>query len=78
MMHGPEKSHSSIVARKPANKLEPSSAELVEPREGTEGNADKPDMPRTPSRTSMTQGLERVRQAAKGRKRNGSRRFCIM
>jgi len=40
MMHGHEKSDLAIVAVKPANKVERSAAELVEPRAGTEGNAD--------------------------------------
>ena len=39
MMHGPEKSDSAIVARKPTNKAERSAAELVEQRAGTKGNA---------------------------------------
>jgi hypothetical protein len=37
MMHGHEKSHSVIVAAKPANKAERSAAELVEPRAETKG-----------------------------------------
>ena len=41
MMHGREKSDPAIVAVKPANKVERSAAELVEPRVGTEGNADR-------------------------------------
>jgi len=40
MMHGHEKSDPAIVAVRPANKAERSAAELVEPRAGTEGNAD--------------------------------------
>jgi RNA-directed DNA polymerase len=39
MMHGRGKSDPAIVAGKPANKVEPSTAEPVEPRAGTEGNA---------------------------------------
>ena len=39
--------------------------ELVEPREGAEGNAIEHGMRRTPSRESMSHGLDRVRQAAK-------------
>ena len=68
MMHGPEKSDSSIVARKPANKPGPPSAESVEPREGTEGNADKPRhapdaepgqrVPGAGTRTSSSKGKE--------------------
>jgi hypothetical protein len=38
MMHGHGKSDPAIVAGKPANKVEPSTAEPVEPRAGTEGN----------------------------------------
>ena len=41
MMHGPEESDSVVVAGKPANKVERSAAELVEPRTGTKGNADQ-------------------------------------
>src|SRR5689334_6702608 len=41
MMHGPEKSDPVIVAGKPTNKAERSAAELVEPRTGTKGNADR-------------------------------------
>src|SRR6478735_2745979 len=52
MMHGREKSDPAIVAVKPANKAanpaveqsaaEPATAEPVEPRAGTKGNADQP------------------------------------
>ena len=69
MMHGPEKSDPSIVAMKPANKPGQPGAESVEPREGTEGNTGEPRTRRTPSRESVTQGLDRVRQAAKARKK---------
>ncbi|TMG98541.1 MAG: group II intron reverse transcriptase/maturase [Betaproteobacteria bacterium] len=65
MMHEPEKSDLPVVAVKPTNKLGRPRAEPVEPRERTEGNAGKPDMRRTPSRESMPQGLDRVRQAAR-------------
>jgi RNA-directed DNA polymerase len=65
MMHEPEKSDLPVVAVKPTNKLRQPRAEPVEPRERTEGNAGKPDMRRTPSRESMPQGLDRVRQAAR-------------
>ena len=37
MMHGHEKSDSAIVAVKPANKVERSAAEPVEPRAGDQG-----------------------------------------
>jgi hypothetical protein len=58
-MHGHEKSDPSIVATKPANKGRQLSAELVEPRGGAEGNAIEHDMRRTPSRESMSHGLDR-------------------
>ena len=69
MMHGREKSDPSVVAQKPANKPGRPGAESVERREGAEGNAVESRMCRTPSRASMHQGLDRVRQAAKARKK---------
>ena len=69
MMHGLEKSDLAIVAMKPANKAGAPAAEWVEPRAGTKGNADQPRTRRTQSRDSVSQGLERVRQAARQRKR---------
>ena len=69
--HGLEKSDLAVVAMKPANNAEPPAAEWVEPRTGTEGNADQPRTQRTQSRGSVSQGLERVRQAARQRKKQG-------
>ena len=69
MMHGREKSDSAIVAVKPTNKAERSAAEPVEPRAGTEGNASQQSTRRTQSRGSVSQALERVRQAARQRKK---------
>ena len=69
MMHGLEKSDLAVVAMKPANKAGAPAAERVEPRAGTKGNADPPRTRRTQSRGSVSQGLERVRQAARQRKR---------
>jgi hypothetical protein len=63
MMHELEKSDSSIVAEKPTNKQGYPSAEPVERREGTEGNSGETHTRRTQSRGSVSQGLERVRQA---------------
>jgi len=68
-MYRQEKSDPSIVAKKPANKLGQPGAELVERREGAEGNTVEPRTCRTPSRESVLQGLDRVRQAAKARKK---------
>jgi RNA-directed DNA polymerase len=42
MTHGREKSDSAIVAGKPTNKVEQSTAEPVEPRAEAEGNASQP------------------------------------
>jgi RNA-directed DNA polymerase len=69
MMHAREKSDLFVVAQKPRNKPGRPGAEAVERREGAEGNAVEPRMRRTPSRESVTQGLDRVRQAAKARKK---------
>src|SRR5271166_333004 len=78
MMHGYEKSDPVIVAVKPANKAEaaleqsraePTAAEPVEPRAGTEGNADQQSTCRTQSRVSVSQALERIRKVAKQRKK---------
>src|SRR5713226_5456046 len=69
MMHEGEKSDPTVVAVNPANKAERSAAEPVEPRAGTKGNADQHSTPRTPSRTSVTQVLERIRKTARERKK---------
>lgn len=69
MMHGREKSDLSTVAKKRANKPGQPGAESVERREGAEGNTVEPRTCRTPSRESVPQGLDRVRQAAKARKK---------
>ena len=69
MMNGPEKSDSAIVATKPANKAGQPAAEWVEPRAGTKGNTGQPRTRRTQSRDSVSQGLDRVRHAARQRKK---------
>src|SRR5262245_17420312 len=79
MMHGHEKSDSVIVAWKPANKVlrpaveqsvaEPATAEPVEPRAETEGNADQQSTCRAQSRISVSQALERIRKVARERKK---------
>jgi len=68
-MHDPEKSDSGIVAVKPTNKAGQPAAEPVEPRPGTKGNAEQQRMHRTQSRARMSQSLDRVRKAARLRKR---------
>ncbi len=69
MMHGLEKSDLAVVATKPANNAGSPAAERMEPKAGTKGNADPPRTRRTQSRGSVSQGLERVRQAARQSKR---------
>ena len=69
MMNGLEKSDLAIVAMKPANKAGQPAAEWVEPRAGAEGNTGQPHTRRTQSRSSVPQGLDRVRQAARQRKK---------
>src|SRR5215211_2184179 len=79
MMHGHEKSDSVIVAAKPANKVahpaveqsaaEPATAEPVEPRAETKGNADQQSTCRAQSRISVSQALERIRKVARKRKK---------
>jgi RNA-directed DNA polymerase len=68
MMHGHGKSDPAIVAVKPANKAERSAAEPVEPRAGTKGNAGQQSTRRAQGRGSVSQALERIRQAAKAKK----------
>jgi len=69
VMNGPEKSDLGIVAAKPTNKAGQPAAEPVEPRPGTKGNADQQSMHRTQSRAGMSQALDRVRRAARQRKK---------
>jgi len=69
VMHEPKKSDPVIVAMKPANKAGKPAAEWVEPRAGAEGNAGQPHTRPTQSRGSVSQGLDRVRHAAKQRKK---------
>ena len=68
MMHGWQKSDSSIVAKKPANKPGRPGAESVERREGTKENTGESPASRTQSREIVLGGLDRVRQAARGNK----------
>src|SRR6478672_1310451 len=68
-MHGREKSDPAIVATKPTNKAGQSAAEPVEPRAGAEGNAGQQSTRRAQNRASVSQALDRVRQAARLRKK---------
>jgi hypothetical protein len=58
MMHGPGKSDSVIVARKPTNKAGQPAAEPVERRAGTEGNASQQSTCRAQNRASVSQALD--------------------
>ena len=69
MMNGQEKSDFGVVAEKPANNGGEPSAERAEPRPGTEGNADQQTTHRAQSRARVTQALDRVRRAARQRKK---------
>ena len=69
MTNGREKSDSAILATKPANKAGKPAAEWVEQRAGTKGNTGQPHTRRAQNRASVSQGLERVRQAARQRKK---------
>jgi RNA-directed DNA polymerase len=69
VMYEREKSDSAKVAKKPANKAGRPAAEQVERRAEAEGNMGEPRTRRTLRRESVSQGLDRVRQAAKARKK---------
>ena len=69
MMDDREKSDLVIVAMKPTNKAGRPVAELVEQRTGTERNAVECSTCRTQGRASVSQALDRVRQAVKQRKK---------
>ena len=57
--------YSVVVAAKPTNKAERSAAELVEPRTETKGNADQQSTRRAQDRESVSQALDRIRNAAR-------------
>jgi RNA-directed DNA polymerase len=72
MMNDREKSHSAIVAGKPTNKAsarKADAAEPVEPRAGTKRNASEQSTHRTQGRERVLQALDRVRKAARQRKK---------
>src|SRR6201981_2006854 len=68
-MHDPEKSDSAVVAGKSPNKAGPPAAGAAEQRAGTKGNADQQSTHRTQTRERVTQALNRVRLAARQRKK---------
>src|ERR1700730_9635798 len=59
----------AIVAVKPTNKAGQPTAELVEPRAEAEGNASQQSTGRAQDRGTVSQALERIRQAARQRKK---------
>ncbi len=69
MMHGREKSDPAIVATKPPNGARTRAAEPVEPRAGAEGKAGQQSTHRAQNRESVSQALDRIRQAARQRKK---------
>jgi RNA-directed DNA polymerase len=69
-MNDPEKSDSGIVAVRPTNKAGRPVAEWAEPRPGTKGNAQQQRMHRTQGWARMSQSLDRVRKAARLRKKD--------
>ena len=69
MMHGRGKSDSAIVAGKPTNKAGQPAAEPVERRAEAKGNASQQSTRRAQDRVSVSQALERIRQAARERKK---------
>ena len=69
MTNGREKSDPAIVAVRPTNEAERSGSEPAEPRAGAEGNAGQHSTRRAQDRESVSQALERIRQAARQRKK---------
>src|ERR671926_1186481 len=69
MMHGREKSDPAIVAAKPLNNSGPLAALGAERRARAEGNTVQDSTCRTLSRESVSQGLDRVRQTARHKKK---------
>ena len=68
-MNGRERSDPAIVARKLPNADGRPAAEAVERRAGAEGNANQQRTLRAQDRASVTQGLGRVRQVAREKKK---------
>jgi RNA-directed DNA polymerase len=68
-MHGGEKSGPAVVAMNPTNGAGLPASEPAEPRAGAKGNAGQRSTCRAQDRASVSQGLERIRQAARQRKK---------
>jgi RNA-directed DNA polymerase len=69
MMNGRGKSDSAIVAERPTNKAGQPAEEPEERRAETEGNAVQQSTRRAQNRESVSQALDRIRQAARQRKK---------
>ena len=69
MTHGRQKSDLGIVAKKPTNKTGKPVAESVERRPGAKGNMVEVHTDWTQGRAAVSQQLDRVRQAARQRKK---------
>jgi RNA-directed DNA polymerase len=69
MMHGDGESDSAIVAVKPTNEAERSAAEPGEPRAEAKGNVSQHSTDRAQNRATVSQALERIRQAARQKKK---------
>lgn len=69
MVNDLEESDPAIVATNLANKVGVPMAERGEPRAGTKGNADQQSTRRTQDRESVYHALDRIRQAARQRKK---------
>ncbi len=68
-MNRNEESDPTVLAMKPTNKAGRPVAEPVERRVGNKGNANQHNTRRAQNRESVTQALDRVRQAARTRKK---------
>ena len=69
MTNGREKSDPTVVAEKPAKSAARAEGELVERRVGAEGNAEQDGTHRTQGRASVFPGQDRIRQAARERRK---------
>jgi len=69
VMNGREKSDLGVVAGKPTNKAGKPAAEWGEPRPETKENAEQQSTHRAQDRARVSQALDRVRQAARQRKK---------
>src|SRR5215831_9630868 len=78
MMNGPGKSDSAIVAERPTNKAGRPAEEPEERRAETEGNAVQQSTRRAQNRESVSQALDRIRQAARQRERKNEKFTALL